>query len=173
MTSSSKILLVAAGLAVAVLGCVKKSTGGGGTDAGQISTGGSGAGGNAVAGGGSGGSSSVAGSGGSGGSGGRAAAAPVTCGTKTCMASSAFLTACCMDPATGTCGVKNGMACDLPGVADPRCPDRPAAMGLTAKGCCTVDNKCGGTLRGLPCIVPNTDGGKPLACDAAGADAGN
>jgi hypothetical protein len=176
MMSSSKMVLVAAGLAVAVLGCGKKSAGGAGTDAGQLGTGVSGAGGTAVAGsGGSGGGSmSVAGSGGVGGAGGRAAVAPVMCGSANCKASSAFLTACCMDAATNTCGVMaTGIGCALPGVPDPRCPNRPAAMGLTAKGCCN-NNQCGGTLMGLPCIVPKTDGGAaPLACDAAGADAGS
>jgi hypothetical protein len=119
---------------------------------------------------------SSSGSGGmsSSGSGGSMASPPVECGTATCK-SMGYFRACCVDEATSTCGVQNTMLhveCAPPGEPDPKCPDRPAAMNQTAKGCCASDGVCGVFLRGSPCIsLAGQDAGPLIAC-GEDADAG-
>ena len=66
----------------------------------------------------------------------------VTCGSTTCSGSPMF-SACCVDAATGTCGVENkfvGIACGVPAVANPSCPDVSvdfAGAAIMVQGCCT------------------------------------
>jgi hypothetical protein len=169
--------LVLASSVFAMVGCSKSSGGSsGGSGSGSSASGGSGSGsGGKAATGGSGGSSSSGGSGGqtgsggstgSAGSGGTAAAAPVMCGSAMCTGGG-FFKACCKDATMSTCGVESSLLnvkCDVPGVPDPRCPDKPAAMGRTSQGCCTKDNLCGSMLMGSPCIVVTPDGGTPMPC---------
>jgi hypothetical protein len=156
-------------------------SGASGSGGGASGNGGSGSGGTSSSG--SGGTSS-SGSGGmsSGGSGGMSssgtggsmASAPVACGTAMCKGKGYFR-ACCADEATSTCGVENTMLhveCAPPGVPDPKCPDRPAAMNMTAKGCCASDGVCGVFASGSPCIsLSDKDAGPLIACGDE-ADAG-
>lgn len=150
------------------------TTGGsGGTSSGSggMSSGGSGG----MSSSGSGGTSSGSGGMSSSGTGGTNAAAPVPCGTAMCKGQG-FFRACCADEATSTCGVESktlNVECAPPAVADPKCPDRPAAMMRTAKGCCGTDGMCGVFLVGSPCISSKDapDAGPPIACGDE-ADAG-
>ncbi len=175
-------LLLLAAWAWAASGCSKSAGNGGtpdmGTGGGSSATGGTGGGGGSTAGtGGAGGSTAGTGGGGGSGSGGTGgmAAPTLACGTATCKGAG-LLRPCCVDEATSTCGVMGSglvnIPCGIPAVPDPACPDKPAAMGSTAKGCCTADHVCGSTLAGSPCIYVATDGGSPIACGGADADGG-
>ncbi len=106
------------------------------------------------------------------GSGGATAAAPVPCGSTMCTAPPAIIpgfgaTACCVDPAAGTCGtaspIMNG-ACAAPPAPDTRCPSTMSMFGNYA-GCCT-NNDCGLDLSsfGLGCL----DTSNPMVSRFAG-----
>jgi hypothetical protein len=145
---------------------------------------------------------SSAGRGGSGGKGGTGGSAPVTvrCGSKQCAAPQSALAvlglpapiACCADESKSTCGsaATAGAMCELPAVADARCPgidlgQLGAMNGMPAmqmSGCC-IDNKCGldgalfgrgcvengeakSTLSAIPFVGNLIDVPAPQACDA-------
>lgn len=141
--------------------------------------------------GGSGGSSGGGGSGGNGGTGGSTMTVP--CGSETCESPEAamgFITACCADEATSTCGTSlMGSPCAEAGESDPRCPPLNVMGFLMLPSCCTADNQCGidAAMFGRPgCVDLGTaaeqaemmGGGmgitlpEPRACDGAGDDAG-
>ena len=110
--------------------------------------------------GGSGGTAGNAGSGASGGSGGTGGAAQsVACGSETCetpAGAMGFITACCADEATSTCGTSiMGNACAAEGESDPRCPSLDIMGFLMLPSCCTADNQCGidAAMFGMPGCV--------------------
>lgn len=101
---------------------------------------------------------------------------PVSCGNHTCspvpIPSLGFvLRSCCVDPATGTCGIASGagsnqscLADNQTAVPDPKCPDAslPQLPGLVLKGCCSK-SKCGFILAipagpSLGCVEGSTIG---------------
>jgi hypothetical protein len=167
-------LLGLAFVSLVALGCGGGDDEEGGSSAGS---GGSGSGGAAAGAGGAGAGaagSTTTGTSGAGGAGGTMAA-PVTCGTATCMPTgSRFLQACCVDMAMGTCGTKiafggTGM-CNAPVDPDPRC-ESVMAMSLTIPSCCTDMNRCGISfaMLGMPgclsldeaAMIAAGDGGTP------------
>jgi len=79
---------------------------------------------------------------------GATATAPVECGSATCQSPAAamgFMTACCFDAASSTCGASfMGNACSVPPEPDPRCPSVDVGGGfLMLASCCTADGRCG------------------------------
>jgi hypothetical protein len=108
--------------------------------------------------------------------------------------------ACCVDEASGTCGLSMtaGGECNEPAEEDDRCPDTDlGAIGMLAGGAasggygCCIDNQCGvdssafgggctenaaakAQVEALPLIGALIAGGipAPQACDAVGNDAG-
>jgi hypothetical protein len=139
---------------------------------------------------GKGGASGKAGAGGSGAAGGGTtpSAGAVKCGSATCEAPAAamgFISACCADEATSTCGMTSlmGGQCTMPGKTDPRCP-AISAMGFMIPSCCTAQGMCGvdasmfgfGGCTDLESAAKQSMGGStipaPRRCDEAdgGAD---
>jgi len=123
------------------------------TDSGTIDAGRAGAGGVGGAGG-------AGGRGGRGGSGG-ASGAPATtvqCGTDTCEAPAAamgFITACCADAASSTCGTSvMGGPCGEAAPGDPRCPPLDIMGFIMLPSCCTA-GQCGidASMFGMPGCV--------------------
>jgi hypothetical protein len=112
-----------------------------------------------------GGASGASGSGGSGGggAGGGTGGAPsamttVMCGTGTCMApaiAAGFITPCCADQATSTCGTSlMGSACAAAPVSDPRCPSASIMGFIMLASCCTAQGECGidASQFGMSCV---------------------
>lgn len=116
----------------------------------------------------------------------------VACGTATCSSTAAamgFITACCADPATSTCGTATmGGSCAKPVPDDPRCPGLNVMGFVMLPSCCATNGMCGidASMFGMPGCVDlaaaamqamSMGGGadipSPRACDAAGADAGS
>jgi hypothetical protein len=140
---------------------------------------------------GSGGRTGAAAVGAGGGIGGSSTATSVVCGSTTCQSDpllSAFVSACCADANTSTCGMTAvGGTCAPPAVSDPRCPGVNFMGAFMLASCCTPDDQCGidSAMFGLGCMsldqASNSGssfgfGGAgifptPRACDAVG-DAG-
>jgi len=80
----------------------------------------------------------------------------VPCGTALCVSPVAgfgFITACCADEGTSTCGTTtpNG-ACMKPPAGDPRCPALNFRGIVSVPSCCTQKGACGldGAMYGMP-----------------------
>jgi hypothetical protein len=116
-------------------------------------------------------------------------ATSVKCGSATCMSPAAamgFITACCADEATSTCGTAAmGGACAKPIPDDPRCPGIDVMGVIMLPSCCSQNGMCGidASMFGMPGCVDlgvaakqamSMGGGialpSPRACD--GADGG-
>jgi len=80
----------------------------------------------------------------------------VACGTALCaspVAGFGFITACCADEATSTCGTTTPSGgCMKPPAGDPRCPALNFRGIISVPSCCTADGACGldGAMYGMP-----------------------
>jgi hypothetical protein len=119
----------------------------------------------------------------------------VKCGSMMCQSPAGamgFITACCADEKTSTCGTSAmGGTCAVPSAGDPRCPKvEVMGFGITLPSCCTAQGQCGldASMFGMPgCIDLATAatqaasmgmgmGGPlpaPRGCADTGADAGS
>ena len=117
----------------------------------------------------------------------------VKCGTATCTSNPqamGFITACCADEGTSTCGTSMmGGACAKPIAGDPRCPSVSGVISLPS--CCDQNGMCGidPSMFGMPGCVElgaaaerammsmqgmgfNIMFPAPRACDATDLDGG-
>jgi hypothetical protein len=120
----------------------------------------------------------VGGGGGSGRGGtGGGQAATVMCGSSTCQSPAAamgFITACCADVTTSTCGTSAmGGPCAEPVDGDPRCPGVDVMGFIMLPSCCT-DGQCGidASMFGMPGCIDLATAAERAAMMGMGAGIG-
>jgi hypothetical protein len=101
---------------------------------------------------------------------------PVQCGANTCTSPGGgfggFISACCADEATSTCGMSMGGPCAKPVASDSRCPGLNV-MGFTLPSCCGTDDMCGidASMFGMPgCIELGKAAQQAMSMGGASAD---